>query len=76
VTPGICFVFKHIISYQATLEAGLEALRLFRLPNPHVNPQREEQMEAVLYREKRDIETLQLRHGSGCTPSDCYHGFF
>jgi len=47
-----------IISYQAALE-GLEALRLFRLQNPHVNSQRGEQVEAVLYREKQDIETLQ-----------------
>jgi len=43
-----------IISYQAALE-GLEALRLFCLQNPHVNSQRGEQVEAVLY---RDIETL------------------
>jgi len=47
-----------IISYQTALE-GLEALRLFHLQNPHVNSQRGEQVEAVLYREKRDIETLQ-----------------
>jgi len=47
-----------IISYQAALE-GLEALRLFRLQNPHVDSQRGKQVEAVLYGEKRDIETLK-----------------
>ncbi|KAF8453235.1 hypothetical protein BGX38DRAFT_1259181 [Terfezia claveryi] len=47
-----------IISYQGALE-GLEALRFFPLQNPHVNSQRGEKVEAVLYREKRDIETLQ-----------------
>jgi len=48
----------YLISYQAALE-GLEALCLSRLQNPHVNSQRGEQVEAVLYREKRDIEALQ-----------------
>ena len=51
---GVC-----IISYQAALE-GLEALRLFRLQNARVNSQRGEQVEAVVSREKRDIETLQV----------------
>jgi len=60
-----------IISDQAALE-GLEALRLFRLQKPHVNSQRGEQVGAVLYRQKRDIDST--RHGSGCTPSACYHG--
>ena len=30
-----------------------------RLPNPHFNSQKGEQLEALLYREKRDIEGLQ-----------------
>ncbi|KAF8422176.1 hypothetical protein EV426DRAFT_706320 [Tirmania nivea] len=47
-----------LVSYAAALE-GLETLRLFRLQNPHVNAQIGEQLEALLYREKRDIEVLQ-----------------
>jgi len=46
------------ISYTAALEF-LDGLRLFRLQNPHVNRQKGEQLEALLYREKRDIECLQ-----------------
>ena len=47
-----------VISCKAALE-GLELLRLFRLQNPHVNLQRGEQTEGLLYREKQDIEGLQ-----------------
>ena len=47
-----------IISYIAALDF-LEGLRLFRLRDPHVNRQKGEQLEALLYREKRDIENLQ-----------------
>ena len=47
-----------IISYTAALEF-LDGLRLFRLQNPHVNRQKGEQLEALLYREKRAIEGLQ-----------------
>ena len=46
-----------IISYTAALEFR-DGLRLFRLQNPHVNRQKGEQLEAVLYRGKRDIEGL------------------
>ena len=48
-----------IISYTKALDF-LEGLRLFRLPNPHVNNRHKgEQLEALLYGEKRDIEGLQ-----------------
>ena len=47
-----------VISYKTALE-GLEALRLFRLQNPYVNLQKGEQLDAALYREKRDIEAMQ-----------------
>jgi len=46
------------ISYKVALESP-ENLRLFRLEHPHLNLQEVEQLEAVLYQEKRDIETLQ-----------------
>jgi len=41
------------------LHLSLENLGLFRLQNPHVNSQKGEQLEALLYREKQDIERLQ-----------------
>ncbi|KAF8457958.1 hypothetical protein BGX38DRAFT_1138959 [Terfezia claveryi] len=46
---------------QLRLREGLEALRLFRLQNQnaHVNSQKSEELEALLYRGKRDIECLQ-----------------
>ena len=47
-----------IISYTAALDF-LEGLRLFRLQNPHVNRQKGDQLEALLYRERRNIENLQ-----------------
>ena len=47
-----------LISYVAPLES-LEALRLFRLQNLHVNLLKGEQLESILYREKRDIGGLQ-----------------
>ena len=43
-----------VISYKAALD-GLEGLSLF----PHLNAQKREQLEALLYREKQDIERLQ-----------------
>ena len=46
------------ITYQAALDS-LEVLRLFHLQHPHINPQKAEQLDALLYREKRDIESLQ-----------------
>ena len=54
----ILLMFLPLVSYAAALE-GLETIRLFRLQNPHVNVQKGEQLEAPLYREKRDIEGLQ-----------------
>jgi len=47
-----------LISYAAALES-LEALRLSRLQNAYVNAQKGEQLEALLYRERLDIEGLQ-----------------
>jgi len=47
-----------VISYKNALE-GLEALRLFRLQNPHANLQKAEQLEGLLYREKTVVESLQ-----------------
>ena len=47
-----------VISYQVAPDC-IEALRLFRLQNPHVNIKKGEQVEDILYREKRDIEGLQ-----------------
>ena len=38
---------------------GLENLHLSRLENPHINPHKGGQVEALLYREKWDIEGLQ-----------------
>ena len=48
------------ISYNVALES-IENLHLFRLEHPHLNSQKGEKLEAVLYQEKRtrDIETLQ-----------------
>ena len=47
-----------IISYTEALDF-LAGLRLFRLQNPDVNRQKGEQLEGLLYREKRDIAGLQ-----------------
>ena len=47
-----------MISDTAALDF-LEGLSLFRLQNPHVSRHKGEQLEALLYREKRDIENLQ-----------------
>jgi len=41
------------------MKALKPSLCLCRLQNPHVNPEKGEQVVAVLYREKRDIETPQ-----------------
>ena len=40
------------------LKFGLKT-NTFRLVHPHLNSEKSEQLEAVLYQEKRDIETLQ-----------------
>ena len=44
--------------FRAALE-GLEFLHLFRPHNPHVNLKKGEQLEDLLYREKRGMESLQ-----------------
>ncbi|KAF8429275.1 hypothetical protein EV426DRAFT_713981 [Tirmania nivea] len=52
--------FMIVSVFKAALEA-LELLRLLRLQNPYVNLQKGEQVEGLLYREKRDIEDLDAR---------------
>lgn len=58
--PGPMVLLMVLLSHiQLRLREGLEAFRPFRLQNPNVNAQKGGQLEALLYREKRDIEGLQ-----------------
>jgi len=52
-----------IASYTAALQF-LDGLRLFRLQNPHVNRQKGEQLEALLYREKWVYKAWLMAHSN------------
>ena len=56
--PGMFITRVDCIPYKAALE-GLEALCLFRLQHPHLSAHYGEQLEALLYRDKRDIKGPQ-----------------
>ena len=47
-----------VISCEVALQ-GLELPRFFRVPNRHVNLEKGEQLEGLLYREKRNIQSQQ-----------------